>query len=186
MQVTTPSQEVNMCVVEKDVWRYPVGDGFELREDDMPNPYEPVDGAPWGGWALPWDRGLDGDLPREVLADAESERVAWWMFNVGVLLWEAQSGHASPMDLEACMPEARWIHWALCWLMESQPPPPPPWYRFAQRRAWKRRQISALHLITAMTGLYWGLQVQAERSACEEAQFARQAQGQAQAQVVWQ
>ena len=169
-----------MCVVEKDVWRYPMGDGCELRGDDMPNPFELVKGGPWGGWELPWDRGRGADEVLQVAEDAESERLSWWVFQVGVALWEIQAGHGSPMDMAACMPEARWLNWALCWLMESAPPPPPPWYRFARRHAWRRRQLGALHLLSALTGLYWGLQVQADE------QLRLQTSRRKDAKVVWQ
>lgn len=152
----------------------------------MPNPYAVVDGAPWGGWELPWDRGLDGGLPKEVNADAETERLAWWVFHLGVMLWEIQRGHCSPIDIVMCMPEARWLDWALCWLLEAPHPAPPPWYRFAERRAWKRRQLGALHLESALSGLYYGLRIQAEQDAREALHSARQRRGEAQPQVMWQ
>ncbi len=157
-----------MCVVEKDSWSYPIGDGCELRGDDMPNPYEPVLAAPWGGWELPWDRGRGSAEVADHSRSSEPERLAWWIFVLGMVLWEIQQGHRPPDTVSSCMPEERWLAWALCWVLETEPSEPPRWFRFAARAAWRRRQLAMLHLQSALVGLYWGLEVQARTAARTE------------------
>lgn len=162
-----------MCVVERDVWSYPVGDGYELRGDDMPNPFEPVRDAPWEDWVPPWDRRRGDGEADEYAAEAEPTRLAWWIFGVGMMLWEVQVGQCPPGILTSCMPEERWLPWALCWLFESEPSRPPRWYRVAARAAWRRRQLGIVHLQCALEGLYFGLERQrrdAARSIAHQAQ----------------
>jgi hypothetical protein len=166
-----------MCVVEKDVWSYPVGDGHELRGDDMPNLFEPVEAPPWGEWQVPWDR-AQGDA-EEYDPLAEPERLAFWLFSVGMMLWEIQQGWHSPLDITCSMPEPGWVDWALRWIEEAQPSKPPPRHHRHRRAAWLRRQNGVLCLLAGLLGLHHGLAVAASQVLQEEAL------SEAQGQVVW-
>ncbi len=88
-----------MCVVENDVWTYAVGDDHELRGDDIPNPCMPVDALPWGDWSLPWERGREDDDGPELHPDSEPMRLGYWLFCLGMMLWEIEEGLHPATDI---------------------------------------------------------------------------------------
>jgi hypothetical protein len=145
-----------MCVVEKDVWSYPVGDGLELRGDDMPNPFAMVEDVCWGGWLPPWRRGLKPEETFEL--DSEPELVAFWLDQVGITLFYVQLGYMDPFALATLMPEPRWLHWAITWIEEAARVEPPPRRKLRQRAAFERRERGVVCLLAAMMGLHTGLE----------------------------
>ncbi len=155
-----------MCVVEKDIWRYPMGEGCELRGDDMPNPYQPQQRLPWGEWEAPWDRGRD---PRvDVDLQDEPERVAMWLHHVGMMLWEIERGFHGPLDITAMMPEPHWLEWALRWVEEADPGEPPPKHHHRRLEAWMRRHHGVISLLAAMLGLHHGMAYALHRALREQ------------------
>jgi len=149
-----------MCVVENDVWTYAVGEDQVLRGDDMPNPCLPVDALPWGDWQAPWERVLDDDDDAERSWNTEAERLTYWLFCVGMMLWEIEEGLHPATDITIYVPETRWLKWALRWVQEAEPDKPPPRHHHRKRASWKRRQLGVLCLETALLGMRNGLEAQ--------------------------
>ncbi len=153
-----------MCVVENDVWTYTVGEGQELRGDAMPNPCLSVDAPPWGEWQLPWERGHEIGDEDEFPLDNEADRLGYWLFFVGMMLWEIEAGQLPASHIAMHMPEPRWLGWALRWVLEAQAPEPPPRHHRRRHAAWKRRQLGMICLEAALLGMRGGLELQ----RCEE------------------
>ncbi len=145
-----------MCVVEQDVWCYPVGDGQELRGDDMPNPFRTVERFPWDDWEVPWDRGLRDEESFD--RRSEQERIACWLHDVGTMLWEIQLGRAAPYQIATIVPESSWLHWAISWVELAEVVHPPPRRKPRRLAAFRRREAGVVCLLSSLLGLYTGLQ----------------------------
>ena len=160
-----------MCVIENKTWSYPVGEGQVLRGDDMPNPYALVERVPWDDWEAPWDRGLDGSEGHDWTCEAE--RVASWLFDVGMTLWEIQEGWSAPFFVVRIPPHPRWLGWALCWLDEAERVAPPPGRKSWQREAWRRRSEAVRTLQVALLGMKHGVDSVKRTRRSREAVCAR-------------
>lgn len=123
----------------------------------MPNPYAVVERIPWGAWEVPWERGLSDDEKPDRLG--ETEQVAQWLFDLGMVLWEVQADMSGPLHPTRYLPEPRWLGWALRWVEEAVPVEPPPRHHRARLRTWESRRDGVLFLLAGLEGMRHGLTV---------------------------
>jgi len=114
-----------------------------LWPPDPPDPAAWVDHPPWDRWEepAPW---RDESLPW----DSEEERLATWFFDVGMILWEIQSGYHVPDDAARFLPAERWRARALTWLGSACAPPPTRGHR--RKAAWRARRDGIAALCAAL------------------------------------